>query len=445
MPPHRRTFVDILTDDEKVLMDIAVRLVSALRYREKNLDTVEDAWYRKCISDELEDSETVFKKYDHRPDKPRIHPIITHVGDEWDSAKDDRRDPDVTVLDLDEMHRLCDEGAVENPSWNTQLHMKPLESSLAFRTPRFAGGSRLNAWTILQHPDPFSVDTGSGSITKPAPAPARDAPTVDKDVEMGDEDEGETPGKAKKAQKRPAVQSPTPARRETSRRKGASGSAIVESSPESEAEGLAPTKPLPAKPVPSAPAPVKPKARRRVSGVPRTGSGDEIPPPGPRKRSRGPQVSLTSPPQNWKTVPLTRAHVALAKSMVGSASPRNPRRKDSHWHVGEEVIERVDAMARAQTLHNTAMYDFVYNIDTMIRACILCGQRGQWRAVIGLEHGLGRMTLQASGVSDASEIPLDLVQDEPSRQRLRSRSAHSGTTSNAQSKAGSRQSSRGRK
>ena len=53
MPPQRRTFVDVLTEDEKVLMEIAVRLVCALQYREKNLNSVEDAWYRKCITDEL--------------------------------------------------------------------------------------------------------------------------------------------------------------------------------------------------------------------------------------------------------------------------------------------------------------------------------------------------------------------------------------------------------
>ncbi|KAH9035916.1 hypothetical protein EDB85DRAFT_1889090 [Lactarius pseudohatsudake] len=509
MPPHRRTFVDILTDDEKVLMDIAVRLVSALQYREKNLDTVEDAWYGKCISDELEDSETVFKKYDHRPDKPRIHPIITHVGEEWDSAKDDHRDPDVTVLDLNEMHRLCDEGAVENPSWNTQLHMKPLDKLIGLQDAAFRWwlpAKRMDDIAAGQHADPFSVNTGSGSITKPTPAPARDAPTVDEDVEMGDEDEGETPGKAKKAQKRPAVQSPTPARRETSRRKGASGSAIVESSPESEAEGLAPTKPLPVKPVPSAPAPVKPKVRRRVSGVPHTGSGDEIPPPGPRKKVKRPASVVDESASELEDGPTDLGACGPCKVHGRKCKPQKPAKKglalacrrcvkrrikcdpisavaqelldSKKKNTLQEVIERVDAMARAQTLHNTAMYDFVYNIDTMIRAVCTQGPGNVNLSTLRLRKppvppfvedrpatpsassvasaasgapssvssmGLGRMTLHASGMSDASEIPLDLVQDEPSRQRLRSRSAHSGTTSNAQSKAGSRQSSRGRK
>src|ERR1700761_6715653 len=84
-----------------------------------------------------EDSETVFKKYDHRPDKPRIHPILIHVGDEWDSAKDDLRYPDVAALDLSEMDRLCDASAVENPSWNTQLHMKALDKLLGLQDAEF--------------------------------------------------------------------------------------------------------------------------------------------------------------------------------------------------------------------------------------------------------------------------------------------------------------------
>ncbi|KAH9009826.1 hypothetical protein EDB85DRAFT_1902698 [Lactarius pseudohatsudake] len=364
-----------------------------------------------------------------------------------------------------------------------------------------------NNIAAVQNPDPFVADTGSTRITKPVPASARDAPTVDEDVEMGDEDGGETPGKGKSAQKRPAVQSPTPARHASSRRKGDSGNAIVMSSPEVEAEGLPPTKPLPANPVPSAPAPVKPKPRRRVSGVvPHTSSGDENPPPAPRKKVKRPPSVVEDSASELEDGPTDPGACGPCKYYGHKCKPQPPAKKGialaCRWctkrrikcdpisaaaqalldskkkNTLHEVIERVDTLARAQTLHNTAMYDFVYNIDTMIRAMCSQGPGNVNLSTLRLRKppvppfvedrpatpsassvasaasgaplsvssmGLGRMTIQGSGVSDASELPSDLVEDDASRQRLRSRGAHSGTSSKAPSKPASRQSSRSRK
>ncbi|KAH9162340.1 hypothetical protein EDB89DRAFT_2079780 [Lactarius sanguifluus] len=489
MPPHHRTVVDKLTEDKKELMEIAIRLVS-LRYWEKNLDTVEELWYRKCITDELEDVDKIFEKYDNLEHKLRIHPIITYVGDEWDSAKDDNRNPDVAALDLKEMSKLCDEGSVEHPSWNTQLHMKALDKLiglqdtnywwwLVFESLWWLPAKRTDDIAAGQHPNPFSAETGSGSITEHVPASAPDVPTVDEDVEMGDEDGGETPGKVKTAQKRPAVQSPTPARRASSRRKGASGSAIVVSSPESEAEGLAPTKPLPVKPVPSVPAPKKPTARRCATVDRHTSSGDENPAPGPRKKAKrhasvvdesaseledGPTDPGTCGPckvhgRKCKPQPPAKKGVALACrwcmkrrikcdpiSAVAQAL-LNSKKKN----MLQEAIERIDNLSRTQAVHNTAMYDLLYNMDTMIRA--VCSQ-GQGNVNLSTLHlckppvplftenrpatpsassvasvvsgapstvssmGLGRMTLQASGISGAPELASDLVQAETSHQQL---------------------------
>jgi hypothetical protein len=52
MPPKRNAN-DVLTHAEDELMKIAVRLDSALRYREANRDLVSDAWYVQSIEDEL--------------------------------------------------------------------------------------------------------------------------------------------------------------------------------------------------------------------------------------------------------------------------------------------------------------------------------------------------------------------------------------------------------
>ncbi|KAH9162547.1 hypothetical protein EDB89DRAFT_1913189 [Lactarius sanguifluus] len=510
MPPRHRTVVDKLTEDEKELMEIAIRLVSLLRYWEKNLDTVEELWYRKCITDELEDVDKIFEKYDNLEHKPHIHPIITYVGDEWDSAKDDNRNLDVAALDLKEMSTLCDEGGVEHPSWNTQLHMKALDKLIGLQDADYRWwlpAKRADDIADLsagQHPDPFSAETGSGSIMEHVPASTPDVPTVDEDVEMGDEDGGETPGKVKTAQKCPAVQSPTPARCASSRCKGASGSAIVVSSPESEAEGLVPTKPLPAKPVPSAPAPKKPTAQRRAAVDRHTSSGDENPAPGPHKKARqcasvidesaseledGPTDLGACGPckvhgQKCKPQPPTKKGVTLAcrwctkrriKCDPISAAAQallNSKKKNTL----QEAIERIDNLSRTQAVHNTAMYDLLYNMDTMIRAMCSQGQGNVNLSTLCLckppvplfmedrpampsassvasmvsgvpsmvsSMGLGRMTLQALGVSGAPELTSDLVQAETSHQQLRSHTAHSKTTSNAQLRAGSRRSSRG--
>ncbi|KAH8982116.1 hypothetical protein EDB86DRAFT_2834518 [Lactarius hatsudake] len=509
MPPTRRTFVDKLTDDEKALMDIAIRLVTALRYRETNLDTVEDIWYRKCISDELDDIDKVFMKYDNLDHKPHIHPVIMHIGDEWDSAKDDDRDPDVTVLHLKEVFKLCDEGAMEHPSWNIQLHMKALDTLIGLQDADYRWWlPAKRAEDIIdlsagQQPDPFRVETNSGSITEPVSAPAPEAPTVDEDVEMGDEDEGETPGKSKKAKKCLAVQSPTQARHvSTRRRKVTSTNAIGVSSPEAEAEGPVPTKPLPVRPPPSALAPVKPAARHRVAGVLDTSSGDENPPPGPRKKAKQRASVIDDSASELEDGPTDPGACGPCKIYGRKCKPQKPAKKGlalaCRWctkrrvkcdpisavaqamldakkkNTIQEAIERIDNLARLQAVHNTAMYDFMHNMDTMIRAMCSQGQDNVNLSTLRLRKppvplfaedrpatpsassvasapstvssmGLGRMTLQASGVSGSSELPSDLVQAGASRQGLRSRIPHSRATSNAQSRAGSRQSSRSRK
>jgi hypothetical protein len=58
MPPKRsgataNTTADQLNDAEKTLLEIAVHLVSAVRYREENMGEVEDSWLQQGFEDEL--------------------------------------------------------------------------------------------------------------------------------------------------------------------------------------------------------------------------------------------------------------------------------------------------------------------------------------------------------------------------------------------------------
>ena len=148
MPPQRRTLVDLLTEDEKVFMGAAIRIFSALRYREKNKITTEDEWYVECITSELvragqctsrwiltspyivqDDLSPFFEKPEYEDArKLRIHPIITYVGEEWLKATEEKREPDITNLDLADVIALCDDVATKHLSWNAQLHMKNLDA-----------------------------------------------------------------------------------------------------------------------------------------------------------------------------------------------------------------------------------------------------------------------------------------------------------------------------
>jgi hypothetical protein len=54
MPPKRlKTASDPLSDDEKEVLAVAVRLDSAIRYWQENRGAVNEKWYTHCLDDEL--------------------------------------------------------------------------------------------------------------------------------------------------------------------------------------------------------------------------------------------------------------------------------------------------------------------------------------------------------------------------------------------------------
>ncbi|KAH9043471.1 hypothetical protein EDB83DRAFT_2317962, partial [Lactarius deliciosus] len=167
----RRTQEDLLTEDEKVVMGSAIRVFCGLRYREKNLDTADNEWYEKCIGDEL----------------LRIHPIITYVGDEWLRATDEGREQAVGNLKLADVLRLCNEGAIKQPSWNSQLHMKNLDVLVGLQREEHKWWlpAKLSGDVAASHATPSAI---TGLNTAPVSASVRDCPTtVDEDIEMEDD------------------------------------------------------------------------------------------------------------------------------------------------------------------------------------------------------------------------------------------------------------------
>ncbi|KAH9014268.1 hypothetical protein EDB85DRAFT_1899301 [Lactarius pseudohatsudake] len=481
-----RTLVDLLTEDEKVVMGCAIRMFCGLQYREQNLDTADDEWYEDCISDELEEIAPLYEKPDYKNDSIhtlRIHPIITYVGDEWLRATEEGREPSIANVNLADIFPLCDEGAIKHPSWNTQLNMKNLDALVGLQDHkhRWWLPATRSGVVAASHATPSAVVGPSASV--------RDAPTVNEDVEMADDDGGVTP-KKKKAGKRPAVQSPTPAPRVPYRRnKADSGDAIRLPSPESGSGGLKPAKPPPAVRPLTPHAPAEPIAMS---------SEDEVKAPIPRRKRKRRDSTLVDDSASELETGLTdpgacgpcKASHHKCKPQVStkgltcrlcikrkikcdppsavSQAIINARKKK---HSNEDIVERLDITARSQEEFNTAVRDFMFNTDTVLRALCTHGQGKVNLASLSLRLpavprfseaepstpgassvasgvsslGLSRMMVDNAGVAGPSKPQPEYGDTEPSRPGLRRRASRSGTSSKVPSRAGSWQSSRGRK
>ncbi|KAI9434982.1 hypothetical protein H4582DRAFT_2059863 [Lactarius indigo] len=498
MPPQRRSLVDLLTNDEKVVMGSAVRMFCALRYRERNGGAADDAWYSKCIDSELDEINDVFEKYTD-PTKVRIHPVITYVAEEWQKAMDKRRKPDFASLKLADVLQLCDERVAQHPEWNAQLHMKNLDTLVGLQKEEdrwwlpATQASSIAASPVM----PSAVEAVSGVNTESVSTSACDAPTVNEDVEMEDDDGGETPRK-KKAGKCTVVQSPTPARRTSSRRrKGASGDANPLSSPESEAGGRVPTKTKPAIRPPASHAPMEPTADRHIAGIDYISSGDEERVVTVRRKRKRPASIVEDSASELETGPtdpgacgpckdsghkcplmqvVYQTEDQMCSALCGIAGDSQFAQEEALTRANgpaEDVIERLNEVSRSQKVFNMAIRDFIYNTDTMLRALCTQGQGNVNLASLGLRLptvplfstsepatpgassvasgapssvsslGLGRMMIDSSGVSGPSGHHGEPEDGESSRPGLRRRIAHSAPSSKAQSRAGSRQSSRG--
>ncbi|KAH9011463.1 hypothetical protein EDB84DRAFT_1445141 [Lactarius hengduanensis] len=404
----------------------SVQPPKTLFYREQNLDTADDEWYEDCISDELEEIAPLYEKPEYKNDSIhtlRIHPIITYVGDEWLRATEEGREPSIANVNLADVF--------------------PLITSIG-------GGFQLHGQALSQHPMRHHLP----SLV--LPLPVRDAPTVNEDVEMADDDGGVTP-KKKKAGKRPAVQSPTPAPRVPYRRnKADSGDAIPVSS-EDEVK---------------APIPRRKRKRRDSTLVDDSASELEtgLTDPGacgPCKVSRHkckPQVST----KGLTCRLCIKRKIKCDPPSAVSQAIINARKKK---HSNEDIVKRLDITARSQEEFNTAVRDFMFNTDTVLRALCTHGQGKVNLASLGLHLpavprfseaepstpgassvtsgvsslGLSRMMVDNAGVAGPSEPQPEYGDTEPSRPGLRRRTSRSGTSSKVPSRAGSRQSSRGRK
>ena len=145
MPAKRRTN-DKLTDAEKELLDIAVRLYTAMQYLEANGDKVKGEWYVEAIGEELvraplsyATEATYLTLQDSieaicsRGGPPRLHPIIELIGEEWGRALDTGTPVDFNYFSIDNVNKRCTSGEAEHPTWNPKLNAKNLHLLLGLQ------------------------------------------------------------------------------------------------------------------------------------------------------------------------------------------------------------------------------------------------------------------------------------------------------------------------
>lgn len=174
MPPQRQIITDQLTEDEKELLAIAVRLHSALLYREEHPGVVNMEYYCKCLNEELvrhpsvnispqaltrplqKDVNRIFDPYPLDDDGPRLHPVVTYVAEKWDTAETAGIPFDLASLNLEEVLELCRQGEAENPFWSSQLHLRDLPTLLEHQPvtnrwwlPAIRGEDNISALCVL--------------------------------------------------------------------------------------------------------------------------------------------------------------------------------------------------------------------------------------------------------------------------------------------------------
>ena len=68
----------------------------------------------------------IYEPYLDKDTGPRMHPVVTHVAMEWDSAVEQCCAPHLNTLSLSEVADMCNELATEHPQWCAELRTADL-------------------------------------------------------------------------------------------------------------------------------------------------------------------------------------------------------------------------------------------------------------------------------------------------------------------------------
>ena len=139
-----------LSVNEMTLLASAARLDSALRRLDDDFDGVNKESFVQSILTELvtfmeslPSSESnncaqdgvnrILNRYPQGPTSPRIHPIVEHVAEVWESAELTGVLFKLRALSLEEVATRCAKSTAKNPSWPNELHAPDLRPYLLTR------------------------------------------------------------------------------------------------------------------------------------------------------------------------------------------------------------------------------------------------------------------------------------------------------------------------
>ena len=88
---------------------------------------------------------------------PCVHPIIQLITREWRDAKDDKWDPDWSVMSDAHIKESCEKVAAANPTWHKDLFA-------IYLNPYIAGLAQKKSWWVLPGAKSSAVQAGKDGV-----------------------------------------------------------------------------------------------------------------------------------------------------------------------------------------------------------------------------------------------------------------------------------------
>ncbi|KAF8262406.1 hypothetical protein EI94DRAFT_1704813 [Lactarius quietus] len=205
---------DSLSGSEELLLGVAIRINSAVREFQKKGGKVNISFFRKSLDEELLEASTIFNNSPADRDDPRLHPIITYVGEMSEEAEARGSPLDLGAIKLSEVARRCGLAAAASSTWPQELFTPDLTVLLRRVPMEYRWWLPPLPRDIPAADDDIDMAAVPAAVTETAPvppiAPSTPEPsTPDRNVEMSPDDGGDTPRRQTRAGKRSAAARPS--------------------------------------------------------------------------------------------------------------------------------------------------------------------------------------------------------------------------------------------
>ncbi|KAF8256709.1 hypothetical protein EI94DRAFT_1820837 [Lactarius quietus] len=131
---------DSLSSAEELLLSVAIRINSAVREFQRRGRRVNVPFFQKSLDEELLEASTIFTSSLADKADPRLHSIITYVGELSEQAEARHTPLDLGAIRLSEVARRCGMAATACPTWPQELFISDLTPLLAVCLWSIGGG-----------------------------------------------------------------------------------------------------------------------------------------------------------------------------------------------------------------------------------------------------------------------------------------------------------------